>query len=288
MAQNNDPMGETNSTETAIPLNAKIGVIKQEFKKRSTKGCFIVSTSETKDQYTVKSYMREAQETDTKYAHMTTAEKERVFFQKLEKRQLLSANYAVDIECEGSDIDDVYDINSLPSLVDGIPSMNRGGVKNKYVYFGMFGSVFAFHLEDCKLLSVNVHRGGAIKVWYGIHYEDVDKFLHFVAEHFKNECNNCETGYLMHKRNFITPDALENAGIRYGRVEQDPGTIILTFPNGIHGGYNLGGNCNEARNIGTHFWLPYAKEGLKHSCEEKKKPQAGFSLSKVAVNSKFQ
>lgn len=43
---------------------------------------------------------------------------------------------------------------------------NVPSVGSQYLYYGAFGTVFAFHLKDANLLSVNIHLGGAVKLWW--------------------------------------------------------------------------------------------------------------------------
>ncbi|CAH0395193.1 unnamed protein product [Bemisia tabaci] len=51
-------------------------------------------------------------------------------------------------------------VNPEPETsVSNVPS-----VGSQYLYYGAFGTVFAFHLKDANLLSVNIHLGGAVKL----------------------------------------------------------------------------------------------------------------------------
>lgn len=153
----------------------------------------------------------------------------------------------------------VLELDRIPSLLDGTKAGRIAGVGSQYLYYGKAGTVFAYHLEDSNLLSVNIHMGGAPKVWYAVHHEDVPNFMNFVAVNYAEEWGNCRSGYLMHKRCFPAPHALRDAGIRVTPVLQTPGDIIVTFPHGIHGGFNTGLNRNAARNVATPWWLHFAR-----------------------------
>ncbi|CAH0383564.1 unnamed protein product [Bemisia tabaci] len=59
----------------------------------------------------------------------------------------------------------VLELDRIPSLLDGTNAGRIAGVESQYLYYGKAGTVFAYHLEDCNFLSVNIHLGGAPKVW---------------------------------------------------------------------------------------------------------------------------
>ena len=46
------------------------------------------------------------------------------------------------------------------------------------------------------------------------------------------------------------------------RVEHKPGSFVITFPNGYHGGFNCGWNCAEAVNFAPPDWLPHGTDVL--------------------------
>lgn len=64
--------------------------------------------------------------------------------------------------------------NKLNELPVKIP-----GVNSAYLYFGMWKSSFAWHLEDVDLYSINYIHFGAPKQWYSISQHDRDKFYSF-------------------------------------------------------------------------------------------------------------
>ena len=46
------------------------------------------------------------------------------------------------------------------------------------------------------------------------------------------------------------------------RIEHKPGSFVITFPNGYHGGFNCGWNCAEAVNFAPPDWLPHGTDVL--------------------------
>lgn len=73
---------------------------------------------------------------------------------------------------------------------------------------------------------------------------------------------------LCHKVYLIHPNLLEQNGIRFDIILQRPGDYIITYPGGIHGGFNLGQNLNEAKNFGSPSWIKIGKwaEKFKKFC----------------------
>ncbi|CAH0765741.1 unnamed protein product [Bemisia tabaci] len=65
------------------------------------------------------------------------------------------------------------------------------------------------------------------------------------------------------------------------QILQTPGDIIVTFPHGIHGGFNSGLNRNAARNVAAPWWLEFARSALRHECGEE---TLGFSLDGQQLN----
>ena len=53
-------------------------------------------------------------------------------------------------------------------LEDGLGKITLEGINAPYVYFGSLRSIFAWHVEDLNLASLNYHHGGKAKYWYGI------------------------------------------------------------------------------------------------------------------------
>jgi hypothetical protein len=70
-----------------------------------------------------------------------------------------------------SDRDDPgqWDLRNLDScLRDGMGQLTLDGINSPYLYFGSHRTMFAWHVEDYNMASINFQHYGAPKVWYGI------------------------------------------------------------------------------------------------------------------------
>nr|XP_018900098.1 PREDICTED: lysine-specific demethylase 4D-like [Bemisia tabaci] len=254
-------------------------VIEQEI--TGDRRCFTVTGRKVTDTTTLKDYVREG----LRDSEGTLHQYEEEFWSRMAVPPFSKRTYAADLTPSearfGGPPDGVLDVDRISSLLDGTKAGTIAGVGSQYLYFGKAGTVFAYHLEDCNFLSVNIHLGGAPKVWYAVHHHHVSKFLEFISIHYAEEFQNCTTGYLMHKRCFPAPQALRDAGITVTPILQTPGDIIVTFPHGIHGGFNSGLNRNAARNVAAPWWLEFARSALRHECGAE---TLGFSLDGQQLN----
>jgi hypothetical protein len=64
----------------------------------------------------------------------------------------------------------------------------------------------------------------------------------------------------------VTPQGLKAAGIRYHVLIQKVGEYVITFPEGIHFGVNMGPNLAEAKNLATPSWMQAALK-MEDYCE---------------------
>lgn len=121
---------------------------------------------------------------------------------------------------------------------------NFDGINSPWLYVGTPGSVAPFHLEDGNLRSLNLHLGGAPKVWYGVHNEDIKK-VENILRNF-SDSKKC-SAFWRHKQHFLDMSLLAREKIPIYRVTQHPGDFILT--NSFHQVVNEGYNVNIAVNI---------------------------------------
>lgn len=126
-----------------LVLTQKKSVANQEYKKHSIN-----------DQKIIENYSEQ--------------EIEQFFWKNL---HLPSPVYGCDLK--GSLFDDSisssWDLRKLNScLSDGLGKMNLEGITNPYLYFGSFRTMFAWHVEDLNLASINYQHSGKPKYWYGI------------------------------------------------------------------------------------------------------------------------
>ena len=67
---------------------------------------------------------------------------------------------------------------------------------------------------------------------------------------FEEFCDN----YLRHSEVYFNPKMLEKLGITYYFGTQEPGDLVITFPGGLHMGYNMGTNLAEV-SFGTQHQI---------------------------------
>ena len=62
-----------------------------------------------------------------------------------------------------------WNFNKLDScLNDGLGEIKMSGINSPYLYFGSFRSIFAWHVEDFNMSSINFQHHGKPKYWYSI------------------------------------------------------------------------------------------------------------------------
>ena len=176
-----------------------------------------------------------------------------------------------------SDIDvtrgTVIEITQIETLIQRLVSMQYiesiSGVTYPWTYMASPGAPFAFHSEDSLLPSFNIHLFGESKIWCIIFPEHKTRLETLVANHHKMKKQNkrgqiirdkgdpfCRS-YLRHKTTFIPLWMLKKWKIRFTIVEQRQGDIIITMPDGMHGGINTGFNCNVSMNVASKSWISY-------------------------------
>jgi histone demethylase JARID1 len=55
-------------------------------------------------------------------------------------------------------------------------SKDISGINIPWLYIGMKNSTFCWHYEDLMLYSINYNHWGKPKLWYGMSYDQIDKF----------------------------------------------------------------------------------------------------------------
>lgn len=130
------------------------------------------------------------------------------------------------------------------------------------LYIGMLFSMFAWHVEDHYLYSINYHHCGASKTWYGIPGSAALQFEEVVREHVYNKeilSTDGEDGafdVLLGKTTMFPPSILFEHGVPVYKAVQNPGEFVITFPRAYHAGFSHGFNCGEAVNFALGDWFP--------------------------------
>lgn len=150
--------------------------------------------------------------------------------------------------------------NLLNTLPEDIP-----GVNTAYLYFGMWKSTFAWHLEDMDLCSINYIHFGAPKQWYSISQSDHDKFYSVMREIWPEEHKTCHE-FLRHKTFNASPSFLKHHGINVNKLVHYQQEFVITFPYGYHAGFNYGYNCAESVNFAFDSWIDIGLKAEQCRC----------------------
>ncbi|XP_049349437.1 lysine-specific demethylase JMJ706-like [Solanum verrucosum] len=148
--------------------------------------------------------------------------------------------------------------SALRLLVNEIP-----GVTDPMLYIGMLFSMFAWHVEDHYLYSINYHHCGAAKTWYGVPGHEALQFENFIRHRVYNEEILSENGVngvfniLQERTTMVSPKILLQYGVPVYKAVQMPGEFVITFPRAYHSGFSHGFNCGEAVNFAIGEWFPF-------------------------------
>ncbi|XP_018441586.2 lysine-specific demethylase JMJ13 isoform X1 [Raphanus sativus] len=137
------------------------------------------------------------------------------------------------------------------------------GVTEPMLYIGMLFSMFAWHVEDHYLYSINYQHCGASKTWYGVPGSAALKFEKVVREYVYNDdilSTSGEDGafdVLLGKTTIFPPKILLDHDVPVYKAVQKPGEFVVTFPRAYHAGFSHGFNCGEAVNFAMGDWFPF-------------------------------
>ncbi|XP_042502738.1 lysine-specific demethylase JMJ706-like isoform X2 [Macadamia integrifolia] len=147
--------------------------------------------------------------------------------------------------------------STLRLLGNAIP-----GVTEPMLYIGMLFSMFAWHVEDHYLYSINYHHCGASKTWYGIpghaalDFEKAVRERVYVHDILSTEGEDGAFDVLLGKTTMFPPNILLEQNVPVYKAVQKPGEFVITFPRAYHAGFSHGFNCGEAVNFAIGDWFP--------------------------------
>ncbi|KAJ4802756.1 Transcription factor jumonji (jmj) family protein / zinc finger (C5HC2 type) family protein [Rhynchospora pubera] len=137
------------------------------------------------------------------------------------------------------------------------------GVTDPMLYIGMLFSMFAWHVEDHYLYSINYQHCGAAKTWYGVPGQAASGFERVVRQYVYNQeiltgQGNEDAAFdiLLGKTTMFPPKVLLDHGVPVYKAVQRPGEFVITFPRAYHAGFSNGFNCGEAVNFAMGDWFP--------------------------------
>lgn len=160
-----------------------------------------------------------------------------------------------------------FNLRALDTILTAGAGQGIPGVTRPYLYFGMWGALFAFHCEDADLYGINYLHLGAPKTWYTIPLAFRAKFEKVCREAFPDHFRSCDQ-FLRHKQMLLSPEFLTRHGIPFGRAVQTEGAFCVVFPGVYHAGFNHGFNVAEAVNFASLRWLPRGRKAGKCECRE--------------------
>ncbi|XP_010245224.1 PREDICTED: lysine-specific demethylase JMJ706-like isoform X2 [Nelumbo nucifera] len=152
-------------------------------------------------------------------------------------------------------------LSRLPKSVLRLLGTVIPGVTDPMLYIGMLFSMFAWHVEDHYLYSINYQHCGASKTWYGIPGHAALKFEKAVRERVYTRnilSTDGEDGafdILLGKTTMFPPNILLENDVPVYKAVQKPGEFVITFPRSYHAGFSHGFNCGEAVNFAMGDWF---------------------------------
>ncbi|KAI9657894.1 MAG: hypothetical protein M1829_006856 [Trizodia sp. TS-e1964] len=148
----------------------------------------------------------------------------------------------------------------LSSLKDNLLAKHPliDGITTPYLYLSPSrkGSLFALHVEDYNLYSLNLLHHGCPKHWLMISRSEQKALFRLLAplrEQLFGEAyaeDICDQ-WIRHLSVFVPEAELSRAGIRFYRVVQRPGDLVITGPGTYHQGWNEEANLAEAINFAS-------------------------------------
>ncbi|XP_024020867.1 lysine-specific demethylase JMJ706 [Morus notabilis] len=140
------------------------------------------------------------------------------------------------------------------------------GITDPMLYIGMLFSIFAWHVEDHFLYSINYHHSGAPKTWYGVPGDFALEFEKIVLDHvysrdiLQHEGVDGASKRLAEKTTMFPPNILLKNDVPVYKVLQMPGEFVVTFPRAYHSGFSHGFNCGEAVNFAAGDWFHFGAQ----------------------------
>ncbi|KAL0693290.1 hypothetical protein Bca4012_060470 [Brassica carinata] len=198
---------------------------------------------------------------------------EKEFWKEIACGKTESVEYACDVDGSafssapgdplGSSKWNLNKVSRLPKSTLRLLETSIPGVTEPMLYIGMLFSMFAWHVEDHYLYSINYQHCGASKTWYGVPGSAALNFEKVVRECVYSDeilSTNGEDGafdVLLGKTTIFPPKILLDHDVPVYKAVQNPGEFVITFPRAYHAGFSHGFNCGEAVNFAMGDWFPF-------------------------------
>jgi jumonji domain-containing protein 2 len=191
--------------------------LKQKFTKKK-EGVYELKPSHKNKVFTVKEFEKLANSTsNAPPGNLSQEDIEKKYWATIDKKERI---YGADVSFSLMD-SQLWNMNNLGTLLDDLRDYREKdayrieGVNTPFLYFGTWGSTFAWHTEDMDLYSISYLHFGEPKSWYSIPSEYSRKFEEFVRKLFAPQCN----AFLRHKTIVISPSMLVENSIPYFKVK---------------------------------------------------------------------
>ncbi|KAJ0431794.1 putative transcription factor & chromatin remodeling JUMONJI family [Helianthus annuus] len=197
---------------------------------------------------------------------------EKEFWNEIASGNTESVEYACDVDGSAFSSSPIDELGNSKWNLKKVARLSRSilrllettipGVTEPMLYIGMLFSMFAWHVEDHYLYSINYHHCGAEKTWYGVPGHAALDFEKVVREKVYNhdilstEGEDGAFDVLLGKTTIFPPNILSQHGVPVYKAVQKPGEYVVTFPRAYHAGFSHGFNCGEAVNFAIGDWFP--------------------------------
>ncbi|KAG4906172.1 hypothetical protein JHK84_054678 [Glycine max] len=197
------------------------------------------------------------------------AEKE--FWHEMGSGERETVEYGVNVEGSAFSCDpndrlgtskwNLKNFSRLPQSLLRLVDREIPGITDPMLYIGMLFSMFAWHVEDHYLYSINYHHSGANKTWYGVPGYAASQFEKTVLQHVYSNKILTKHGddgafkFLAQKTTMFPPNVMLQHDVAVYKAVQKPGEFIITFPRAYHAGFSHGFNCGEAVNFANGDWF---------------------------------
>eukprot|EP01119_Soliformovum_irregulare_P018071 TRINITY_DN5478_c0_g3_i1.p1 TRINITY_DN5478_c0_g3~~TRINITY_DN5478_c0_g3_i1.p1 ORF type:complete len:538 (+),score=94.50 TRINITY_DN5478_c0_g3_i1:69-1682(+) len=160
-----------------------------------------------------------------------------------------------------------WNMNDLGSILGALGEATLPGITSPYLYFGMWKAMFAWHVEDMNLFSINYLHFGEPKAWYGVAPANGPRLERYAQNYFPELHRSCPE-FIRHKTTLISPSNLAANSIPFVRALQKAGEFVITFPYAYHCGFNFGFNCAESVNFALDSWIEQGKKAQPCKCRD--------------------
>ena len=129
-----------------------------------------------------------------------------------------------------------------------------------------FGAIFACHLEDFYLYSLN-HLHVGRKVWKVISPAHTEVFERMLKSSDKSIATDCAQ-FLRHASIYFQRGNLNKWDIPFTLIDQRAHEIVITFPKAYHEGFSTGYTRAEAVNYADCNWTPEGYRSCTSECPD--------------------